>query len=97
MQTGVEYKMQLNPKDTEPKHLRVGINVAQRDLSSMVELLIAKGIITLEEYTKAIADGMQKEVDSYQKLLANQFDWSMRWMRFTRSTLGSDSFSSKEK
>lgn len=72
MQTGVAFKMNYNPKETEPKHLRVGVNAAMSDLAAMAKLLISKGVITLEEYEKALADQMEIEVESYQKYLADK-------------------------
>jgi hypothetical protein len=41
---------------------RIGINCAMRDHASLVELLIAKGVITHDEYMKALADGAEVEV-----------------------------------
>jgi hypothetical protein len=67
MQSGVAMKMNFNGKETEPKHLRVGINASMSDSAALVYLLISKGVFTLEEYQKAIADQMEAEVDSYQK------------------------------
>ena len=62
--------MGLDPRETNPKHLRVGINVALRDHASLFELLIKKGIITEEEYRKAITAGMNKEVEDYENKLS---------------------------
>lgn len=73
MQSGVAANMQIDPADTQPKQLRVGVNAAMRDLASVVHLLVAKGIITEEEYTKAIADGMEEEKASYEKLLSDYY------------------------
>lgn len=41
---------------------RTGINCAMRDHASLVELMVAKGVITQAEYTKALADGAETEV-----------------------------------
>lgn len=73
MQSGVAATMAFDAKDTEPKHLRTGVNVALRDHTSLVELLIAKGLFTLEEYQKAIADGMETEVKSYEASLSKHY------------------------
>lgn len=64
MQTGVAFSMPS--KETEPKHLRVGINAAMSDHGGLVALLIAKGVITEDEYLAAIADAMEREAKSYQ-------------------------------
>ncbi len=70
MQSGVATMMGLDPSEANPKHLRVGINVALRDHASLFELLIKKGIITEEEYRKAITAGMNKEVEDYENKLS---------------------------
>ena len=65
MQTGVEFLQ--DKQDQTPKHLRVGINAVMSDLVGLAALLIEKGVITREEYVKAIADAMEREADSYRK------------------------------
>lgn len=65
MQTGVMYDQEYSPKDKEPKHLRVGINVALCDLTALVQLLVSKGIITELEYWTAITEEMEREVERY--------------------------------
>jgi hypothetical protein len=71
MQTGVAYQMVNDPEAsaTSPKHLRVGINAAMSDQAGLARLLISKGIITEEEYIKAVADAMEDERDKYQSLV----------------------------
>lgn len=73
MQTGVATEMGWNPKPTEPKHLRVGVNSALVDSGSLAKLLIDKGLITEEEYVAAIADGMEHERDRYTALIQEHF------------------------
>lgn len=73
VQSGVAAMMNFNPGPTTPKHLRVGVNVAIRDSSSLAKLLIAKGVITEEEHAKAIADGMEQEVKEYEARLAAHY------------------------
>lgn len=71
MQSGVAF---LNAaKDLEPKHLRVGVNAAMSDLGGLATLLIEKGIITRDEYEKALADAMEREADSYRQRLAEHY------------------------
>lgn len=65
MQSGVATMMHYDPKETEPKHLRVGINSAMCDNAGLVRLLISKGIITTEEHEKAITESMIEEVGRY--------------------------------
>lgn len=74
MQSGVAMEMNINPGPTLPKHLRVGINAAMSDSAALVKLLVAKGVITDDEYYKAIADQMEEERDKYAKLLSEHFE-----------------------
>ncbi len=72
MQSGVAYKMNYDPTDTTPKHLRVGVNVAMCDHAALVNLLMAKGIITEDEYFDALIESMQREVDNYTREINDQ-------------------------
>lgn len=67
MQSGVAAKMNFEPRETQPKHLRVGVNSAMVESAALAGLLIAKGVITEEEYVAAIADGMEREAESYRQ------------------------------
>lgn len=69
MQTGVAYSMEKNPSDTTPKNLRVGVNSAMVENAALVNLLIAKGIITLDEFYDYLIKFMEQEVDIYQSEL----------------------------
>lgn len=69
MQSGVKLDQELGSPDGSPKHLRVGVNSAMVDHAALVQLLIAKGILTEDEYHKAIADGMEAEVERYRERL----------------------------
>lgn len=73
MQSGVAMKMNYDDLDTTPKHLRVGINAAMCDHAGLVELLIAKGLLTREEYVAAITKTMNDEVTRYEKELKEHF------------------------
>lgn len=70
MQSGVAMKMNYDPTDTEPKHLRVGVNASMVDHGGLVALLIEKGIMSREEYMTAIADQMENEKSRYEKELS---------------------------
>ncbi len=70
MQTGVMMEMHQRPAPTEPKHLRVGINIALADHGSLVRLLISKGVLTELEYLDALAAGMEIEVANYEARLS---------------------------
>ncbi len=75
MQTGVRTEMETGCRhaETEPKHLRVGVNTALRDTASLVGLLVRKGVITEVEYMEAIADGMEEEKRGYEQRLTEHF------------------------
>lgn len=72
MQSGVAMEMQRGARNTEPKHVRVGVNSALVDSSALAELLIAKGVITHDEYAEALAAGMEREVSTYEQRLSEQ-------------------------
>ena len=61
VQTGVAYEMEFNRRLSEPKHLRTGINMAMSDQAGLARLLIEKGVITHEEYCRAVADEAERE------------------------------------
>lgn len=55
------------------KHLRVGIDSSQVNDAALVDLLIAKGLITLDEYYAKMADQAEKEKARYEKLLSDHY------------------------
>lgn len=59
--------------DQSPKHLRVGVNAAMADHGSLVRLLVAKGVFTVDEYEDAIAEGMELEVKKYEAELTAHY------------------------
>jgi hypothetical protein len=73
VQTGVAYKMQYDPGETSPKHLRTGVNSAMVETSALVQLLVDKGIITDGEWYKTLADFAERERDTYQRELSEHF------------------------
>lgn len=68
MQSGVAFDQGRTGPESS-KHLRVGVNVALVDFGSLIQLLLDKGIINDEEVSKALADGMEREVERYEKRL----------------------------
>lgn len=70
MQSGVAMDMRQDTTLSDPKHLRVGINTAHADIGSLSRLLIAKGVISEDEYLEAIADGMEREKTDYERRLS---------------------------
>ncbi len=72
MQSGVGMKMNYEPRETEPKHLRAGVNSAMVETSAIAILLMAKGIFTEEEYYQTLVQAMQNEVDLYKQWLSER-------------------------
>jgi hypothetical protein len=54
-------------KQTDPKHLRVGINSAFIDSAALAVLLLEKGIFTEAEHAEALAKVAEREAELYQK------------------------------
>lgn len=73
MQSGVAHKMHVDPSETSPKHLRVGVNSAMVDAAAVARLLIAKGVFTEDEYYAAIADQMEREKALYEQFLKDHY------------------------
>lgn len=77
IQSGVAMKMNYDggptSGETSPKHLRVGVNMAMSDGSSLAKLLMDKGVITEAEYFAAIADGAEREKALYESALNAHF------------------------
>ena len=69
MQTGVAHMMHRDENQTSPKHLRVGVNNSLCCQAALVKVLVAKGVITEEEYAQACADEMELEVGRYENEL----------------------------
>ena len=69
MQSGVAANMNYDRNETEPKHLRVGINSAMCDTAAMVKLLVSKNVITMDEYWKFLADEAEAEAKRYADIL----------------------------
>lgn len=69
MQSGVAMMMNYDPKPSNPKHLRVGVNSAMVEHAALAHLLIGKGLITEEEYVESIITFMEREVKIYEGLL----------------------------
>lgn len=54
VQTAIAHDMNLGRKATEPKHMRVGIDMQKAETAGLVSLLIAKGVFTMDEYLEAM-------------------------------------------
>ena len=73
MQSGVASKMNYDPTETEPKHLRVGVNSALVSNGALVQLLIDKGVFTQDEYMEKLTEYMEREVKNYEEDLWAHF------------------------
>lgn len=69
MQSGVAMELNLDPKISTAKDLRVGINSAHVTNLGLARLLMAKGVFTLVEYHEAMADAMEEERTNYEARL----------------------------
>jgi hypothetical protein len=69
MQSGVALHMQRDPKETDPKHLRVGINSSLISNGALVQLLIEKGVITDLEFWEKLNEFVERDVKKYEELL----------------------------
>lgn len=70
IQSGVAATMDYKPTETEPKHLRVGINNALISNGALLNLLISKGFFTELEWETAYNEALKREVDDYEKELS---------------------------
>ena len=67
MQSAVAYALTRKPKVGEPKHLRVGLNSMMAQQGGLVTLLIAKGVITEDEYELAMVEAAEAEAEARVK------------------------------
>src|SRR3990167_3256929 len=73
MQAGVALWMGIDPAETTPKHLRVGVNSALLDSAALAKLLLAKGVFTDEEYALALVEMVEAEVEHYRSRLEKSY------------------------
>lgn len=71
VQTAIAVLMSMHSEWSamQPKHLRVGIDMTKSDAGGLATLLMEKGIITQDEYLRAIADAAEREADGYEKVV----------------------------
>ena len=73
MQSGVASKMNYDDHETQPKHLRAGVNSALVSNGALVQLLIDKGVFTQDEYMVKLTEFMEREVKNYEEDLWAHF------------------------
>lgn len=71
MQTGVKAVAHYEPTETTPASLRVGVNSAHVSMAALTQLLLDRGLFTMDDYAKANADAMEAEAERYQQRLQN--------------------------
>lgn len=69
IRSGVATEHGRGSNDGSPKHLRMGVNSALINDAALVRLLIAKGLITEEEYSEAVVEEAEREVKRYEDRL----------------------------
>lgn len=69
IQSGVALDHARGGQDGAGKHLRTGLNMVMCDTASLAGLLIAKGVITREEYQTAVLAGLEEEKARYEAAL----------------------------
>lgn len=62
VQSAIGFSMGAS-KITEPKHMRVGIDMTKSDVGAITRLLVAKGICTDLEIWEALAEGAEAEAE----------------------------------
>lgn len=71
VQTGVAYDPVWKGYDADQryKHLRTGIDLSKAEHAGLARLLMAKGIITMEEYLDAMTQAVREEKARYEDYL----------------------------
>lgn len=72
MQTGVATLMALDPAETSPKHLRVGVNCAMASVDALANLLIDAGLVTREEWAERLTAEINAKMESYREQIARR-------------------------
>lgn len=73
IQTGVEYERQFNDGPTSGKHLRTGLDAQMSEFASLVQLLVAKGVFSEQEYFDASLQALRDEVARYERRLSDRY------------------------
>ena len=73
IQTGVMYELEYDQRSGTPKHLRTGVNMVLVQVGALVRVLVAKGLITLEEYEQELLAGLEAEKKAYEERLSEKY------------------------
>jgi len=80
MQSGVKANINFDPlkAGVSLKDLRVGVNYALVSHNGLMKLLVHKGIITDQEYVKALAEAMETEAKRYEVMLSEKIETKVK-------------------
>lgn len=67
LESWVAVKARMEPAETNPQQLRLGVNSALLQQSALVQLLANKGLISEDEFLEAMANAAEQEVARYQQ------------------------------
>lgn len=70
VQTGIAAAMHRpDYHGTEPKHMRVGVDMSKSDAGGLAGLLISKGVFTRVEYIEAVTKAAETEQAMWEHML----------------------------
>lgn len=70
LESWVAVKARMEPAETNPQQLRIGVNSSLLQHSALVQLLADKGLITEDEFLVAMANAAEQEVARYQQWIS---------------------------
>lgn len=74
VQSSIAFEMETGQNNaSEPKHLRVGIDLQKAEMWGLIELLISKGILTEEEYAEQMRIAVNTELAYREKMYGFSF------------------------
>lgn len=65
--------------ETEPKHLRVGVDMSKSDMFGLATLLMQKGVFTLEEYLEHMRLAANTELANHEEEASARFGAVVRF------------------
>jgi hypothetical protein len=66
VQSAIAFEIGTGVMNADHKHLRVGIDSAHVSQGALAELLVEKGLITVDEYDAKLAHYAERELLSYE-------------------------------
>lgn len=67
VQSAIAQSMAEGSRETEPKHLRVGVDLSKSDTYGLATLLMQKGVFTQEEYVEHMRLAANTELARLEK------------------------------